>query len=158
MKKILALLLAILMALTPILATATPSPTVANLIRNDQAITYQLVNYDDSWWALMSDYQVSLEALADYFSEYYIVGTCSFDEAMWIECPEAYEWVQWSFMREYMPFESVCMILIDDQTMAQSFIWGDVQPDGSVLFDWSSVAQGSYLTFVFSGVLKTARV
>lgn len=149
MKKILAIILALLMALVPMSTLAAKSPTVGCMIRSQPAITYHLVNYDDSFAALLSDLKVDMDL--DALCAEYIDGEWSLDEALYIEVAEKYEIVKWRLMPEYNKDQAVAMLLVGDQTGAHIFQWGTVCEDGDVEFDFSEVEPDIYYMFVISG-------
>jgi len=152
MKKIFAIIMALLLALTPVFAlgAGTPSPSLVSKIWSKPAISFSLINYDDSFAALLADLKVDMN-LNELCAEY-IDGEWSLDEALYIEVDQQYKEVIWSFMPQYdFEKQAVAIVFVGDQTAAQVFKWGTVLEDGTVLIDFSDIEPDLYYMFVISG-------
>lgn len=152
MKKIFTIIMALLLALTPIFAlgAGAPSPSIASKIYSKPAISFSLIDYDDSFEALLEDLKANFDL--DELCAEYITGKWSLDEALYIEVDQQYEEVIWSFIPQYdFEKQAVAIVFIGDQTAAQIFKWGTVLEDGSVLVDFSDIEPDLYYMFVISG-------
>lgn len=151
MKKILAVVLALLMALIPTMTLAAGSPTLVGKIYSEPAISFQLVNYDDSFEALLMDLKANLDLKA-LCGERMVDGIYSLDEALYIEVADHYEMVRWHFMPQYdAETQEVAVVLIGDQTGAQLFKWSTIDKNGNILVDFFDVEPDLYYMFVLSG-------
>ena len=146
MKRFLAILLALLIALVPL---SCRSSAAQSFVNRPTEITCEYVYYDDSWWALMDDYGFNLSALKSVLEEHYLIGDCSFDLALWIDTAPINGTVEWRFLREYYSCEIVCCILLSNSN--QYVLWNKPNSDGSVSFYWGDIKSDNYCMFIFSG-------
>lgn len=153
MKRIIAFLLALMMALMPTMVFAAKSPTIEKMIYARPTIHYSMVNYDDSWQALLSDLQVEYaEALDELFEN----GQYALDEALILEIDKPYNYVVWRFMWDYPQNTTVAMLLVGDQTPTCVLQQGMVLKNGTVLFDFTDFEPDIYYMFVFSNMTGLA--
>lgn len=138
MKKILSILLALCMALTPMLAFGAESPTIKTLIKTQPAIVYELADYDeaiDIWTEVMSDENM-MSVLMEIFG-----GTeFQLDEMLYINVDKPYAGTSWSFMRQYTKEDTVVSILYGESIYV---LTGSII-DGKVIFDFTDIAVGEY--------------
>lgn len=138
MKKILSILLALCMALTPTLAFGAGSPTIKTLIKTPPAITYELAEYDeaiDLWTEVMSDENM-MSALMEIFG-----GTeFQLDEMLYIKIDKPYTKTAWSFMRQYTKEDTIVSILYGESI----YVLTGTVVNQKVIFDFTDVAVGEY--------------
>lgn len=144
MKKFLALLLALLMCFVPIAKAYQHYPSVDN-----PKISIETVWHDDSWWSLMEDYGLSQEMLTEILTTRYIIGDCSFDCAVWVDCGAVYGPVTFEFYKIYAPYELVCGIVLNPPHTY--ILWAYGNEDGTVTYDWPDIPSDVYLMLIFSG-------
>ena len=138
MKKILSILLALCMALTPMLAFGAESPTTKTLIKAQPAIVYELADYDeaiDLWTEVMSD-----ENMMSVIMEIFGGTNFQLDEMLYINVDKPYTETAWTFMREYTKEDTVVSILYGESIYV---LTGSIVDD-KVIFDFTDVAVGEY--------------
>lgn len=152
MKRILAVLMALLVSFAPIGVFAAGSPTLAKMIYSNPAIHYELVNYDDSFLALLNDLGVEIETVKDeqlvVFAEQY----WSLDEALIIEVDKPYGLVEWRLMRDYETDDEVAALIVGDQTATTFILPGFVVLNKNVIFDFTDLEPDIYYMFVLRTV------
>lgn len=153
MKRLLAVLMALLVSFAPIgvFAAGLPSPSLAKMIYSNPAIHYELINYDDSFLALLDDLGVEITDYDEQFSLLFDGGYWCLDEALIIECVKDYDLVEWHFMRGYLLNEQVIAFLINDQTGEQLLLIGTILMDGNVIFNFDEIAPDVYYMFILRG-------
>lgn len=152
MKRILAVLMALLVSFAPIGVFAAGSPTVGCMIRSNPAINYHLVNYDDSFLALLSDLGVEIEVIQDEQVVIYDESKWSLDEALTIEVDKPYGLVEWRLMREYELDDQVIALIVGDQTAAQFVLPGTILTNKNIIFDFSEMEPDIYYMFILRAV------
>ena len=138
MKKILSILLALCMALTPMLAFGVESPTTKTLIKAQPAIVYELADYDeaiDLWTEVMSD-----ENMMSVIMEIFGGTNFQLDEMLYINVDKPYTETAWAFMRAYTKEDTVVSILYGESIYV---LTGSIVDD-KVIFDFTDVAVGEY--------------
>lgn len=152
MKKIFACLLAFMMAIVPIGVFAAGSPTFEKMFYCRPAITFTLVNYDDSFTALLADLDVDLVEIDGASYILYNETRWSLDEALYLEYTEPHTLIEWRLPYAYDPTDKVCALLVGDQTDTQVVLDAFITENGNLIFDFTGIEPDLYYFFVLRAI------
>ena len=151
MRKLFSVLLALVLAFVPINEAVYGEYHYTHQQQQIvQVIDYDWVDYDDAWWALMSDYGISKQAITDILQEHYMMGDCQFEYALYLWSEEPNCIAIFKFPKSFAIYNYMCCVMLGD-CGKQYVFWNHADEDGTVRFEWHDVEPDVYCTFIFSG-------